>query len=198
MSRCQPSASGAALPRKPFRCRPGTVALREIRKYQSSTELLIRKLSFARIVREITQANNSRPADGEKRWQAQALMALQEATEAYIVSLFEDTNLCANHAKRVTIMVKDIQLASRLRGRGTTGAPLPQPAAAPPASARQRDALSHPGFGQFALQTCTLQTCLKGTPRPVHASTRLMRRYAPPVRRSTAGSSTPTCASTCP
>ena len=111
------------------------MALREIRKYQSSTELLIRKLSFARIVREITQANNSRPADGEKRWQAQALMALQEATEAYIVSLFEDTNLCANHAKRVTIMVKDIQLASRLRGRGTTGAPLPQPAAAPPASA---------------------------------------------------------------
>jgi histone H3/H4 len=171
--------------------RPGTVALREIRKYQRSTELLIRKLPFARLVRadwpepawplsasraprarpprprggrrpsprgpprrqpppplptplhhyhrshhnhrqrrqphhlqpaaarqvrEITQTYNSTPADGEKRWQAEALLALQEACEFYMVHLFEDSNLCAIHAKRVTIMVKDIQLARRIRG----------------------------------------------------------------------------------
>ena len=57
-------------------------------------------------VREITQTYNSTPADGEKRWQAEALMALQEACEHYLVHLFEDSNLCAIHAKRVTIMVK--------------------------------------------------------------------------------------------
>ena len=96
--------------------RPGTVALREIRKYQRSTDLLIRKLPFARLVREITQTYNSAPSEGEKRWQAEALMALQEACEYYLVHLFEDSNLCAIHAKRVTIMVKDIQLARRIRG----------------------------------------------------------------------------------
>lgn len=88
------------------RRRPGTVALREIRKYQRSTELLLRKLPFARLVREITQTYNSSPGEGEKRWQAEALMALQEAAEYYLVHLFEDSNLCAIHAKRVTIMVK--------------------------------------------------------------------------------------------
>ena len=96
--------------------RPGTVALREIRRYQRSTDLLIRKLPFARLVREITQTYNSAPAEGEKRWQVEALMALQEACEAYLVHLFEDSNLCAIHAKRVTIFVKDIQLARRIRG----------------------------------------------------------------------------------
>ena len=110
------AAAAAARPRKPHRFRPGTVALREIRKYQRSTELLIRKLPFARLVREITQTYNSTPADGEKRWQAEALLALQEACEFYMVHLFEDSNLCAIHAKRVTIMVKDIQLARRIRG----------------------------------------------------------------------------------
>mmetsp|Transcript_3035 Transcript_3035/g.9451 ORF Transcript_3035/g.9451 Transcript_3035/m.9451 type:complete len:142 (+) Transcript_3035:17-442(+) len=109
-------ADGAPPARKPHRFRPGTVALREIRKYQRSTELLIRKLPFARLVREITQTYNSAPAEGEKRWQAEALLALQEACEAYLVHLFEDSNLCAIHAKRVTIMVKDIQLARRIRG----------------------------------------------------------------------------------
>ena len=91
-----------------IRCfhRPGTVALREIRRYQRSTDLLIRKLPFARLVREITQTYNSAPAEGEKRWQVEALMALQEACEAYLVHLFEDSNLCAIHAKRVTIFVK--------------------------------------------------------------------------------------------
>ena len=101
---------------KTHRFRPGTVALREIRRYQRSTDLLIRKLPFARLVREITQTYNSSPADGEKRWQAEAIMALQEAAESYLVHLFEDSNLCAIHAKRVTIMVKDIQLARRIRG----------------------------------------------------------------------------------
>ena len=96
--------------------RPGTVALREIRRYQRSTDLLIRKLPFARLVREITHTYNSAPAEGEKRWQVEALMALQEAAESYLVHLFEDSNLCAIHAKRVTIFVKDIQLARRIRG----------------------------------------------------------------------------------
>ena len=96
--------------------RPGTVALREIRRYQRSTDLLIRKLPFARLVREITETYSSTPAEGEKRWKVEALMALQEAAESYLVHLFEDSNLCAIHAKRVTIFVKDIQLARRIRG----------------------------------------------------------------------------------
>ena len=87
-----------------------------IRRYQRSTDLLIRKLPFARLVREITQTYNSTPAEGEKRWKVEALMALQEAAESYLVHLFEDSNLCAIHAKRVTIFVKDIQLARRIRG----------------------------------------------------------------------------------
>ncbi|RMZ41054.1 Histone H3-like centromeric protein hH3v [Aspergillus flavus] len=98
------------------RYRPGTVALKEIRKYQRSYDLLIRKLPFARLVREV--ALDLLPADvgSELRWQSQAIMALQEAAEAFLVHLFEDTNLCALHAKRVTIMQKDIQLARRIRG----------------------------------------------------------------------------------
>ena len=105
----------AAAPKK-HRFRPGTVALREIRKFQRSTDLLIKRMPFARLVREITQTYNTTPAEGEKRWQLDALEALQEATEAYLVHLFEDANLCAIHARRVTIMVKDLQLARRIRG----------------------------------------------------------------------------------
>lgn len=97
--------------KKPHRFRPGTVALREIRKYQKSTELLIRKLPFQRLVREIAQDFKT-----DLRFQSSAVAALQEAAEAYLVGLFEDTNLCAIHAKRVTIMPKDIQLARRIRG----------------------------------------------------------------------------------
>ena len=97
--------------KKPHRFRPGTVALREIRRYQKSTELLIRKLPFQRLVREIAQDFKS-----DLRMESSALLALQEASEAYLVDLFEDTNLCALHAKRVTIQVKDMQLARRLRG----------------------------------------------------------------------------------
>ena len=91
--------------KKPHRYRPLTVALREIRKYQKSTEFLIRKAPFQRLVREITQGHK-----GDLRFQSSALGASQEASEAYLVGLFEDTNLCAIHAKRVTIMPKDIQL----------------------------------------------------------------------------------------
>ncbi|CAI0460107.1 unnamed protein product [Linum tenue] len=88
--------------KKPHRCRPGTVALREIRN----------KLPFQRLVREIAQDFKT-----DLRFQSSAVSALQEAAEAYLVGLFEDTNLCAIHAKRVTIMPKDIQLARRIRGR---------------------------------------------------------------------------------
>ena len=90
--------------------------LREIRKYQASSELLLRKLPFQRLVREVT--NEIVQADGldEKRFQSTAILALQEASEAYLVGLFEDTNLCAMHAKRVTIQPKDMQLALRIRG----------------------------------------------------------------------------------
>ncbi|EKM61788.1 uncharacterized protein PHACADRAFT_248653 [Phanerochaete carnosa HHB-10118-sp] len=97
--------------KKPHRFRPGTVALREIRRYQKSTELLIRKLPFQRLVREIAQDFKT-----DLRFQSSAVMALQEAAEAYLVSLFEDTNLAAIHAKRVTIQPKDLALARRLRG----------------------------------------------------------------------------------
>jgi histone H3 len=102
-------ASGGV--KKPHRYRPGTVALREIRRYQKSTELLIRKLPFQRLVREIAQDFKT-----DLRFQSSAVAALQEASEAYLVGLFEDTNLAAIHAKRVTIFPKDIQLARRIRG----------------------------------------------------------------------------------
>lgn len=92
------------------RYRPGTRALKEIRKYQNSTELLIRKLPFQRLVREIAQQNHA-----DLRFQGSAILALQEATEAFMVGLFEDTNLCAIHAKRVTIQPRDLLLARRIR-----------------------------------------------------------------------------------
>ncbi len=97
--------------KKPHRYRPGTVALREIRRYQKSTDLLIGKLPFQRLVREIAQDFRT-----DIRFTSTALLSLQEASEAFLVGLFEDTNLCAIHAKRVTIMPKDIQLARRIRG----------------------------------------------------------------------------------
>ena len=100
--------------KKPHRYKPGTVALREIRKYQKSTDLLMRKLPFQRLVREIAQDYKT-----DLRFQSNAVLALQEAAEAYLVSLFEDTNLCAIHAKRVTIMQKDMHLARRIRGERT-------------------------------------------------------------------------------
>ena len=107
------SGGVAPSPKRIHRYRPGTVALREIRKYQRSTELMIRRLPFQRLVREIAQ---NYPGCTDIRWQSTALMALQEAAEAYLVGLFEDTNLCALHANRMTIQPRDIQLARRIRG----------------------------------------------------------------------------------
>lgn len=89
----------------------GTRALQEIRKFQKSTNLLIRCLPFQRVVREIAQDFRT-----DLRFQSTALSALQEASEAYLIGLFEDANLCAIHAKRVTMMPKDLQLARRIRG----------------------------------------------------------------------------------
>jgi histone H3 len=97
--------------KKPHRYRPGTVALREIRRYQKSVELLIKKHPFQRLVREI--ANDFKT---DLRFQGSAILALQEGAEAYIIGLLDDSNLCAIHSKRITIMPKDIQLARRLRG----------------------------------------------------------------------------------
>lgn len=96
--------------KKPKRFRPGTVALREIRRYQKSSELLLRKLPFQRLVREIAQDYKD-----DLRFQSAAVAALQESAEAFLVGLFEDTNLAAIHAKRVTIMPKDVRLARRIR-----------------------------------------------------------------------------------
>ena len=106
------SAPPSAGVKKPHRYRPGTVALREIRRYQKSTDLLIRKAPFQRLCRELTQKQSR----GEFRFQASVIGALQESSEAYNIGLFEDSNLCTIHAKRVTIMPKDIQLARRIRG----------------------------------------------------------------------------------
>ncbi|KAK5878462.1 hypothetical protein CesoFtcFv8_023862 [Champsocephalus esox] len=98
-------------PRK-RRFRPGTRALMEIRKYQKSSDLLLRKAPFSRLVREVCQSFSG----DSLRWQVYALLALQEAAEAFLVLLFSDANLCAIHAKRVTIFPRDIQLARRIRG----------------------------------------------------------------------------------
>ena len=97
--------------KRQHRWRPGTVALREIKKFQKSTDLLIRKAPFQRLIRELAEKQKS-----GLKWQSAACAAMQEATESYVVSLLSDTNLCAIQAKRVTIMPKDIQLAKRLRG----------------------------------------------------------------------------------
>ena len=103
----QPAEGG----KKPHRYRPGTVALREICRYQKSMELLIRRLPFQRLVREIAQDYKSR-----LNFASGAILALQEAAKAYLVGLFEDTNLCAIHTKHITIMPKDIQLARHICG----------------------------------------------------------------------------------
>ena len=94
---------------------PSELALYEIRKYQRSTDLLISKIPFARLVKEVTDEFTTK--DQDLRWQSMAIMALQEASEAYLVGLLEHTNLLALHAKRITIMKKDMQLARRIRGQ---------------------------------------------------------------------------------
>lgn len=99
------------------RFRAGTVALREIRRYQKSTDSLIRHRPFNRVVREIAQDYGRH--DEPIRFQGEALVALQEAAESYLVGLMEETNLCAIHAGRVTIMSKDMELTRRIRGERT-------------------------------------------------------------------------------
>ena len=110
-----PEAEGE-IQRKKRRFRPGTRALMEIRRYQKSTNLLIPRLSFSRVVREVCSDVVNRNVANQLRFRSTAIMALQEAAEAYLVKLFEDTLLCAIHGRRVTIMVKDILLARRIRG----------------------------------------------------------------------------------
>ena len=97
--------------KKPRRYRPGTVALREIRRYQKTQELLIRRAPFGRLVRELTNEATKQV----KRWTSDGIAALQEASEAYTTTLFEDSNLVAIHGKRVTCMPKDMQLIKALR-----------------------------------------------------------------------------------
>ena len=108
--RALPPHAGGKTVKKPHRYRPGTVALREIRKYQKSTELLCRKAPFRRLVKELITDINS-----ELRLQEKAAVALQEGAEAYLAGLFTDANLEALHAKRVTVMPKDIKIARTIR-----------------------------------------------------------------------------------
>ena len=105
-----PAAGGIKEKRK-FKRKAGTVALREVKRYQKTIDNLLPRASFQRLVRNICS-----DLDHELRFQSQALLALQEASEAYLVGVFEDTNLCAIHAKRSTIFKKDMDLARRIRG----------------------------------------------------------------------------------
>jgi len=103
------TAPKSSFVRKPHRYRPGTVALREIRKLQRTTDMLIPKLAFQRVVREVAQDYNT-----NMRFRATALLALQESTEAYITNLFSDTILSAIHRKAVTVTTRDMALARRV------------------------------------------------------------------------------------
>ena len=109
-----PSGTGQRF-KKPHRFRPGTVALREIRRYQKSTELLVRKKCFQRLVREISLSHIQ-----NGRFQTAAMALLQEAAEAYVIQLLDDANTCAIHARRVTVMPIDLKLAARIRGGTAT------------------------------------------------------------------------------
>ena len=109
-ARSTPNPDGGNVPKKPYKYRPGTVALREIRKYQKSHDLLIRKVPFGRLVREI--ANDFKT---DLRYRSTAMEALQEAGEAFLTGIFEDSNLLAIHGKRVTVQRKDIELCTRLQ-----------------------------------------------------------------------------------
>ena len=104
--------------KKPHRYRPGTVSLREIRRYQKSTNLLIPKLCYQRLVREINEHHKCKERGGDLpfRWQGSAILATQTVAEDYLTTQLEDANVCAIHAKRVTVMPKDIQLVRRIKG----------------------------------------------------------------------------------
>ena len=102
--------------KKPQRYRPGTVALREIRKYQKSGDLLIPKVNFQRLVREVVQSVCRDRNIDTKRIQSTALLALQEASEHYLVDLFQHSQLAAIHGNRVTVLPRDIQLVRYFKG----------------------------------------------------------------------------------
>ncbi len=103
--------SGSGGVKKSFKWRPGTVALRQVKKLQKSTELLIAKAPFSRLVRELAESHKA-----GLRFASSALSAIQEATEAFVISLLSDANLTALHANRVTALPRDLQLVRRLRG----------------------------------------------------------------------------------
>lgn len=105
-----PSVDAEGKQKKKRRWRAGTAALREIRRYQKSTALLLRKAPFIRLIREIAQNYPIGPTGDVPRFEKAALAALHEVTEAYGVKVFQATNLAAIHAKRVTIMPQDIAL----------------------------------------------------------------------------------------
>lgn len=116
--KADPAESGV---KRKYRSKPGRKAMREIKRYQKTTELLMQKAPFHRksksltnVVKQILKEMNF---ETEKfRFQSAALHALQEATEAAIVSLLEDANLCCSHAHRKTVMRSDVLLARRIRG----------------------------------------------------------------------------------
>ena len=107
--------------KKPHRYRPGTVALREIRRYQKSTDLLILKKPFGRVVKDYANDKNITGAKGDEfRYQGTALLANQEMAEAMLVRKLEGANLAAIHGKRVTVMPKDIELVKKIQGLADT------------------------------------------------------------------------------
>ncbi len=108
------SGQKAIAVRKPHCWHPGMVAAREIHKFQKTTDLLIRKAPFQRLIREIALKFGK----SDLRMQSTAVLALQEAAEYFMVDVFSDTNLCASHGKRVTIMEKDLVLACHIQGIG--------------------------------------------------------------------------------
>lgn len=117
-----PTASASvARKKKGFRYRRNTIALRDIRRLQKTTELLIPRRPFQRLVRDVSQQIWNQFGHSELRFQTASLSALHEASKSYLVALFEDTNLCAIHAKRVTIIPRDMHLARKLRGPSSSG-----------------------------------------------------------------------------
>ena len=120
--------------KKPYRYHPGLLALREIHRYQQSTDSLIRRTPFNKLIKEISQEyricpEGPRTPSVQVRFQSTALAALQEAAKNFLVGLFEDVNLLAVHAKRVTVMPSDIRLALRIRGDQSCWRIMPEDAA---------------------------------------------------------------------
>lgn len=112
-SKAAKKSTGTVAVKRPHRFKAGTVALREIRKYQKTTDLLIRKLPFQRLVREVASEYKT-----DVRFQSSSILAIQESLENYLTGLFEDGNRCAIHAKRVTLMARDLHLVHKIKSAG--------------------------------------------------------------------------------